>query len=130
MELFGKEYNVNKKIIKKRMGKLPCTDIEKVEKQIQSIEKEFKENKNINMEMVHRLMRMYQTSVEYYSAINSPKFEIYTNKMSRPLLIGGRTDAYVQTFRIDSDGTTTIEKFGWRMTRSRWSFSGTVEKTE
>ena len=57
-------------------------------------------------------------------------YEIYTNKMSRPLLIGGRTDAYVQTFRIDSDGTTTIEKFGWRMTRSRWSFSGTVEKTE
>ena len=81
MDLFGKEYNVNKKIIKKRMGKLPCTDIEKVEKQIQSIEKEFKENKNINMEMVHRLMRMYQTSVEYYSAINSPKFEIYTNKI-------------------------------------------------
>ena len=26
-------------------------------------------------------MRMYQTSVEYYSAINSPKFEIYTNKI-------------------------------------------------
>ena len=59
MELFGKEYNVNKKIIKKRMGKLPCTDIEKVEKQIQSIEKEFKENKNINMEMVHlKLMNL------------------------------------------------------------------------
>ncbi|MBO7685827.1 MAG: hypothetical protein J6V72_05560 [Kiritimatiellae bacterium] len=57
-------------------------------------------------------------------------YESYTNKLSRPLLIGGRTDAYIQTFRIDSDGTTTIEKFGWRMTRSPWSFSGTVEKTE
>ena len=81
MELFGKEYNVNQKIIKKRMGKLPCIDIEKVEKQIQLLEKEFNENKNINMEMVHRLMSLYQKSVEYYSAINSPQFEIYTNKI-------------------------------------------------
>ena len=45
MELFGKEYNVNQKIIKKRMGKLPCTDIEKVEKQIKIIEKEFEDKK-------------------------------------------------------------------------------------
>ena len=47
---------------------------------------------------------------------------------AHPLLVGGRTDAYTQTFSIDSSGTTTLEKFGWRMTRSRWSFSGTVEK--
>ena len=55
-------------------------------------------------------------------------YESRTNKTTRPLLIGGRTDVYTQTFRIDSDGTTTIEKFGWRMTRSRWSTSATVEK--
>ena len=55
-------------------------------------------------------------------------YESYGNTNSRPLLIGGRADAYTQTFNIDSSGTTTLEKFGWRMTRSRWSFSGTVEK--
>jgi hypothetical protein len=55
-------------------------------------------------------------------------YENYANNLSRPLLIGGRTDVYTQTFRIDSDGTTTVEKFGWRMTRSRWSTSATVEK--
>jgi len=81
MELFGKEYNVDQKIIQKRMGKLPCTDIEKVEKQIKVIEKEFEDKKNINMEMVHRLMSLYQKSVEYYSAINSPQFKIYTDKI-------------------------------------------------
>ena len=81
MELFGKEYNVNQKIIKKRMGKLPCTDIEKVEKQIKLLEKEFEDKKNINMEIVHRLMSLYQKSVEYYSAINSPQFKIYTDKI-------------------------------------------------
>lgn len=81
MELFGKEYNVNQKIIQKRMGKLPLTDIEKVEKQIKIIEKEFEDKKNINMEIVHRLMSLYQKSVEYYSAINSPQFKIYTDKI-------------------------------------------------
>ena len=60
--------------------------------------------------------------------VNGCDYEFHENTSSRPLLIGGRTDAYTQTFRIDNDGTTTIEKFGWRMTRSRWSFSGTVEK--
>lgn len=81
MELFGKEYNVDQKIIKKRMGKLPCTDIEKVEKQITVLEKEFEDKNNINMETIHRLMTLYQKSVEYYSAINSPQFTIYTYKI-------------------------------------------------
>ena len=80
MELFGKEYNVNQKILKKRMGKLPCTDIEKVEKQIKLIEKDF-ENKKINMDMVNQLMSLYQKAVEYFSAINSPEFKIYTDKI-------------------------------------------------
>ncbi len=57
-------------------------------------------------------------------------YERYRDANSRPLLIGGRTDAYTQTFSIDASGTTTLEKFGWRMTRSRWSFSGTVEEIE
>ena len=57
-------------------------------------------------------------------------YERYRDANSRPLLIGGRTDAYTQTFSIDSSGTTILEKFGWRMTRSRWSFSGTVERVE
>ena len=81
MELFGKEYNVNQKIIKKRMGKLPYLDVEKVEKQIKIIEKEFEEKKNASMDIVHRLMSLYQKSVEYYSAINSPQYMVYTNKI-------------------------------------------------
>ena len=62
------------------MGKLPCTDIEKVEKQIKLIEKDF-ENKKINMDMVNQLMSLYQKAVEYFSAINSPEFKIYTDKI-------------------------------------------------
>lgn len=63
------------------MGKLPCTDIEKVEKQIKLMEKEFEDKKNVNMDIVHRLMSLYQKSVEYYSAINSPQFKVYTDKI-------------------------------------------------
>ena len=81
MELFGKECNVSQKIIKKRMGKLPCSNIEHVEKQIGKIEKDFNDNKNINMDLVHKLNTLYQTAVEYYSAINSPQFQIYTEKI-------------------------------------------------
>ena len=81
MELFGKEYNVSQKTIKKRMGKLPCSNIEHVEKQIEKLEKDFKDNKNINMDLVHKLMTLYQTAVEYYSAINSPEFQVYTEKI-------------------------------------------------
>ena len=81
MELFGKEYNISQKIIKKRMGKLPCNNIEHIEKQIENIEKQFNDNKNINMDLVHKLMTLYQTAVEYYSAINSPQFQNYTEKI-------------------------------------------------
>ena len=78
MELFGKEYNISQKVIQKRMGKLPCNNIEYVEKQIENMEKEFNDNKIINLELVHKLNTLYQTAVEYYSAINSPKFQVYT----------------------------------------------------
>ena len=57
-------------------------------------------------------------------------YERYLDTTSRPLLIGGRTDAYTQKFRIDADGTMSVEKFGWRLIRSRWSISGTVERIE
>jgi hypothetical protein len=83
MELFGKEYNVSQKVLKKRMGKLPCSDIDSIEKQIDNIEKEFNDDKNINMQLVHRLMTLYQTAVEYYSAINSPQFQVYTDKIKK-----------------------------------------------
>jgi hypothetical protein len=61
---------------------------------------------------------------------DKPDYEFHTNTNSRPLLIGGRGDVYTQTFRIEPDGTAVIEKFGWRLSRSRSSESGTVEKIE
>ena len=57
-------------------------------------------------------------------------YERHLDATSRPLLIGGRTDAYTETFRIDADGTMSVEKFGWRLIRTQSSFSGTIERIE
>ena len=57
-------------------------------------------------------------------------YERHLDVTSRPLLIGGRTDAYLETFRIDADGTMSVEKFGWRLIRTRLSIWGTVERIE
>ena len=68
------------KIYKKKKGKLPDIDIKYLEKEIAQKEKELlnKENgeKNIVMykEKCLRLMDLYQQSIEYYSAVNDPKF--------------------------------------------------------
>ena len=52
------------------------------------------------------------------------------NSNSRPLLIGNREDAYTQEFSISENGTSYVEKFGRRLTRSRWSIFGEVTNTQ
>ena len=54
---------------------------------------------------------------------------LYDDDNSRPLLIGGREDAYTQTFKIESDGTSSIRKFGYKLERNRWLPFGTVTQT-
>ena len=49
----------------------------------------------------------------------SLEYETWANGNSRPLLIGGRSDLYTQTFRIGEDGTARIDKFGHWLSRSR-----------
>ena len=53
-------------------------------------------------------------------------YERHMDNGSRPLLIGGREDAYTQFFLIDSDGSSAVEKFGYKLQRSRLAVSGTV----
>lgn len=68
------------KIYQKKSGKLPDIKISKVEKEIEEKEKELKDN-NTDMEKNLYLMSLYQEAVEYYSAINNPKFIEITNKI-------------------------------------------------
>ena len=67
------------KLYKKKSGKLPDIDIKYLEKEIEGKENELlnkENNKEIIMykEKCLRLMDLYQQAIEYYSAVNDPKF--------------------------------------------------------
>ena len=82
------------KVYKKKQGHLPDIDIKYLENEIEEKEKELfnKDNKNIIMykEKCLRLMDIYQQAIEYYSAVNNPKFVDVNNKihklMENPIL--------------------------------------------
>ena len=59
-----------------------------------------------------------------------PDYERWNDRSSRPLLIGGTPESYLQIFAIDAEGTASVEKFGYRLERSRWSFTGEVIKCQ
>ena len=68
--------------IYKKSGKLPDIDIIKIEKEIDEKEKEVKEDPS-NLDKKLDLMSLYQKSVEFYSAINNPKFIEITHKIHK-----------------------------------------------
>ena len=73
------------KIYKKKLGKIPDIDIKYLEKEIEDKEKELlnKDNKDIIIykEKCLRLMDIYQQAIEYYSAVNDPKFIVVNQKI-------------------------------------------------
>ena len=69
------------------------------------MEKEFNDNKNINMDLVHKLNTLYQTAVEYYSAINSPQFQIFTEKIKN--LMGTKQISELMDKSIKQEQTYT-----------------------
>ena len=67
---------------------------------------------------------------ENYARTDDYDYEYHRDVNSRPLRIGNREDAYTQVFSISENGTSHVEKFGHRLTRSRWSISGEVTNTQ
>ena len=69
-------------IYQKKIGKLPDIDINSIEKEIFEKEKELKDKINDkNLEKYLYLMSLYQKAIEYYSAVNNPKFIEITHKI-------------------------------------------------
>lgn len=52
--------------------------------------------------------------------IDDYEYEVHFEPGTRPLLIGGRIDAYKQIFSISEDGTASVEKHRHTMSRSRY----------
>jgi hypothetical protein len=72
--------------------------------------------------------RRFRYENEDFPKAMKADFEQHKDETTRPLLIGNRNDMYKQIFEIESNGTSSIRKFGYKLSRSRWWFSGTVEK--
>ena len=72
--------------------------------------------------------RRFRYENENYVEALDCDYEIYNDDNSRKLLIGNREDLYKQIYVIDERGTASVSKFGYRLSRSRWLPSGTVEK--
>ena len=65
-----------------------------------------------------------------YPFADKPDYALYKGQGSRPLLIGNSEDAYTQIFTISPYGKSSVQKFGYRLTRSRWRTSGKVIKIQ
>lgn len=78
MKNFGINYKISRNSNEPKKGKIPAVDIETVEKTIASVEEEVKEKPD--GVRVEYLLELYSIAVEYYSATNNSKYNVYKQK--------------------------------------------------
>ena len=65
----------------KREGRVPMVEINLVEEEIKNIENKINNKEGINKENISILINLYEKAIQYYSALNDKKFEIYIKKI-------------------------------------------------
>ena len=75
------KYKVTNKDFRQKEGELPDIKIDIIEEEINKYEVTLRLKENINLENVSYLMQLYEKAVQYYSAINDNKFELYKGKI-------------------------------------------------
>ena len=65
----------------KREGSVPMVDINLVEEKIKLFEKKINTKENITKENISVLINLYEKAIQYYSALNDKRFEIYIKKI-------------------------------------------------
>ena len=65
----------------KREGTVPMVEINLVEEEIKNIEKKIKNKENITKESISILINLYEKAIQYYSALNNKRFEIFIKKI-------------------------------------------------
>lgn len=83
MSKFGINYKVSKHNMGPKQGVIPPIDIDEVERSI--LEFETKAEISPDLEVMQYLMTLYEKAVEYYSATNNPRWELYTEKIHSTL---------------------------------------------
>ena len=84
-KIINKILNEKMKIYIKKEGEIPDIQIDIVENEISNTEKKINDEKDINYPLISNLMSLYQKGIEYYSAINNPKYKEYTIKIQKLL---------------------------------------------
>lgn len=79
LKQFGIDYTVTKSILGPKTGIIPAIDIEMVEKQVIEIEEKIISDKS--SEQLLFLMTLYEKAIEYYSATNNPRYQLFTKKI-------------------------------------------------
>ena len=105
------------KLYKKKEGKLPDIDIKYLEKEIEEKEKELlnKENEEkINQiymykEKCLRLMDLYQQAIEFYSAVNNPKYKDINIKIQQ-LIENTKLTSYLDKKEDEQKNKENIDK--------------------
>ena len=75
------KYKVTNKDFRPKEGELPQIQIDDVEEEINKYEVTLRLQENVNEENVSYLMELYEKAVQYYSAVNDNKYELYTGKI-------------------------------------------------
>ena len=72
------KYKITNKDFRPKEGELPQIQIDNVEEEINKYEVTLRLQENVNEENVSYLMELYEKAVQYYSAVNDNKYELYT----------------------------------------------------
>ena len=75
------KHQITNKDFRPKEGEIPAIDIDLVEEEINKYEVTLRLQENINNENVNYLMKLYEKAVQYYSAVNDSKYEIYMSKI-------------------------------------------------
>ena len=65
----------------KREGTVPMVEINLVEDEIKNLEKKINNKENITKESISILINLYEKAIQYYSALNNKRFEIFIKKI-------------------------------------------------
>ena len=65
----------------KREGAVPLVEINLVEEEVKNLEKKIKNKENITKESISILINLYEKAIQYYSALNDKRFEIFIKKI-------------------------------------------------
>ena len=75
------KYKITNKDFRPKEGELPQIQIDLVEEEINKYEVTLRLQENVNKENVGYLMELYEKAVQYYSAVNDNKYELYMGKI-------------------------------------------------